>query len=88
MSRRHGFTLSPASVPSGNVTFVMNNTGTVTHNFDVGGVKAGAFVDPGKSATIRHVFFDIPGHGLSDGIVRGQRWRDVGRADWWPLRLR
>jgi hypothetical protein len=67
----YGFTLSPSTVPSGNVTFVMNNTGTVTHNFDVEGVKSGAFVDPGKSATMtvnvqagRAYSFecDVPGH--------------------------
>jgi len=67
----YGFTLSPAKIPSGNVTFVMNNTGTVTHNFDVEGVKAGAFVDPGKSATMTvnvqagrayNYQCDVPGH--------------------------
>jgi nitrite reductase (NO-forming) len=67
----YGFTLSPSKIPSGNVTFVMNNTGTVTHNFDVEGVKSGAFVDPGKSATMtvnvqagRAYSYqcDVPGH--------------------------
>jgi nitrite reductase (NO-forming) len=67
----YGFTLSPSKIPSGNVTFVMNNTGTVTHNFDVEGVKAGAFVDPGKSATMTvnlqasrayNYQCDVPGH--------------------------
>jgi nitrite reductase (NO-forming) len=67
----YGFTLSPSTIPSGNVTFVMNNTGTVTHNFDVGGVKAGPFVDPGKSATMTvnvqagkaySYLCDVPGH--------------------------
>ena len=67
----YGFTLSPSTIPSGNVTFVMNNTGTVTHNFDVEGVKSGAFVDPGKSATMtvnvqagRAYSYqcDVPGH--------------------------
>jgi uncharacterized cupredoxin-like copper-binding protein len=48
----YGFTLSPAVVPSGNVTFVMKNTGTVTHNFDVEGVQPGAFIDPGQTATM------------------------------------
>ncbi|HZS25487.1 MAG TPA: cupredoxin domain-containing protein [Gaiellaceae bacterium] len=48
----YGFTLTPSTVPSGNVTFVMKNTGTVTHNFDIEGVKAGAFVDPGQTATM------------------------------------
>jgi uncharacterized cupredoxin-like copper-binding protein len=47
-----GFTLSPSVVPSGNVTFVMKNTGTVTHNFDIEGVQPGAFIDPGQTATM------------------------------------
>lgn len=47
-----GFTLSPSTIPSGNVTFVMNNTGTVVHNFDIEGVAPGPFVDAGKSATL------------------------------------
>lgn len=47
----YGFTLSPAVIPSGNVTFVMNNTGGIVHNFDIETVKPGAFVDPGQSAT-------------------------------------
>jgi uncharacterized cupredoxin-like copper-binding protein len=67
----YGFTLSPSTIPSGNVTFVMSNTGTVTHNFDVGGVRAGPFVDPGKSATMTvnvqagksySYLCDVPGH--------------------------
>jgi nitrite reductase (NO-forming) len=47
-----GFPLAPTTIPSGNVTFVMNNTGTVVHNFDIEGVAPGPFVDPGKSATM------------------------------------
>jgi nitrite reductase (NO-forming) len=49
-----GFTLSPTVVPSGNVTFVMKNTGTVSHNFDIEGVAggSGAFIDPGQTATM------------------------------------
>jgi nitrite reductase (NO-forming) len=47
-----GFKLSPSTIPSGNVTFVMENTGAVTHNFDIEGVKPGAFVDPGQTATM------------------------------------
>jgi nitrite reductase (NO-forming) len=67
----YGFKLSPSIIPSGSVTFVMNNTGTVTHNFDVEGVKAGSFVDPGKSATMTvnvqagrayNYECDVPGH--------------------------
>jgi uncharacterized cupredoxin-like copper-binding protein len=65
------FTLSPTKVPSGNVTFVMKNTGTVTHNFDVEGVKAGPFLNPGESATMtvnlkagrKYTYLcDVPGH--------------------------
>lgn len=67
----YGFKLSPATIPSGSVTFVMNNTGTVTHNFDISGVKAGPFLEPGKSATMTvnlqsgHSYgylCDVPGH--------------------------
>jgi uncharacterized cupredoxin-like copper-binding protein len=67
----YGFKLSPAAIPSGNVTFVMNNTGTVTHNFDISGVKAGPFIEPGKSATMTvnlqagrsySYLCDVPGH--------------------------
>jgi nitrite reductase (NO-forming) len=48
----YGFTLAPTAIPSGNVTFVMTNTGTVTHNFDIEGVKAGPFLDPGQTASM------------------------------------
>ena len=41
-----GFSLTPTTVPSGNVTFVMQNTGTVIHNFHVEGVAPGSFLDP------------------------------------------
>jgi uncharacterized cupredoxin-like copper-binding protein len=67
----YGFKLSPATIPSGAVTFVMTNTGTVTHNFDITGVKAGPFLDPGKSASMtvtlhagqRYSYLcDVPGH--------------------------
>jgi uncharacterized cupredoxin-like copper-binding protein len=69
-----GFTLSPAAVPSGNVTFVMKNVGTVTHNFDLQGVKTGAFVDPGQSTTMtvnlqagrQYTYLcDVPGHAAA-----------------------
>jgi len=67
----YGFTLSPSSIPSGNVTFVMTNTGTTTHNFDISGIKAGPFLNPGTSATMtvnlqsgrRYSYLcDVPGH--------------------------
>jgi uncharacterized cupredoxin-like copper-binding protein len=72
-----GFTLSPTAVPSGNVTFVMKNTGTVQHNFDVEGVKAGPFVNPGQSATMtvnlragqKYTYLcDVPGHAAAGMI--------------------
>jgi uncharacterized cupredoxin-like copper-binding protein len=56
---------------SGSVTFEMNNTGTVTHNFDISGVKAGPFLEPGKSAAMTvnlqagrsyNFLCDVPGH--------------------------
>ena len=47
----YDFTLTPATVPAGNVTFVMNNIGGIVHNFDIETVQPGPFVDPGKSAT-------------------------------------
>jgi uncharacterized cupredoxin-like copper-binding protein len=72
-----GFTLSPTAVPSGNVTFVIKNTGTVQHNFDIEGVKAGPFVNPGQSATMtvnlkagrKYTYLcDVPGHAASGMI--------------------
>ena len=48
----YGFTLSPSTVPSGNVTFVMHNTGSIVHNFDIETVGIGPFTDPGKSSTM------------------------------------
>lgn len=73
----YGFMLSPATVPSGNVTFVMKNTGTVTHNFDVEGVKPGPFLDPGASGTMtvnlmagrKYAYLcDVPGHAAAGMI--------------------
>jgi plastocyanin len=72
-----GFTLSPPVVPSGNVTFVMKNTGTVQHNFHVQGVKAGPFLNPGRSATMvvnlqagrKYTYLcDVPGHAAAGMI--------------------
>jgi uncharacterized cupredoxin-like copper-binding protein len=67
----YGFTFTPSTIPSGNVTFVMTDTGTVTHNLDIQGVKVGPFLNPGQSASITvnlqagHVYTflcDVPGH--------------------------
>jgi len=76
----YGFTLDPPVVPSGNVTFVMNNTGTATHNFDISGVAGGVgpFVNPGASASMTvnlgagktyQFLCDVPGH--ADAGMRG-----------------
>ena len=47
----YGFNLSQTSIPSGQVTFVIKNNGTETHNFSVSGVKAGQLLNPGQSET-------------------------------------
>ena len=50
----YGFTLNPAVIPSGNVTFVMTNTGNIVHNLDIQGVVggAGAFAQPGQTVSM------------------------------------
>jgi plastocyanin len=45
------FALSQASVPAGKVTFVVTNKGVEVHNFDIPGVKDGAFLQPGATET-------------------------------------
>jgi len=45
------FQLSQTSVPSGQVTFVIKNSGSDVHNFDVNGVKSGAILAPGGTET-------------------------------------
>lgn len=47
----YAFQLSQTSIPSGQVTFVVNNKGAEVHNFDVNGVKSGALLAPGASET-------------------------------------
>jgi uncharacterized cupredoxin-like copper-binding protein len=76
----YGFTLNPATIPSGNVTFVVTNTGTATHNFDISGVTGGdgAFLNAGASASFTvnlqagktyQYLCDVPGH--ADAGMRG-----------------
>jgi uncharacterized cupredoxin-like copper-binding protein len=49
----YGFTLTPSTVPSGNVTFVVKNDGSIVHNFEVEGVNPrGSFLQPGQSESI------------------------------------
>ncbi len=47
----YAFQLSQTTVPSGQVTFVIHNSGVAVHNFDIEGVKVGALLAPGKSET-------------------------------------
>lgn len=47
----YGFTFSPAAIPAGRVTFVMENVGTQPHEFELVTVARGPFLDPGETAT-------------------------------------
>ena len=47
----YAFQLSQATIPSGQVTFVIKNSGAEVHNFDVNGVKSGALLAPGATET-------------------------------------
>jgi uncharacterized cupredoxin-like copper-binding protein len=47
----YAFQLSQTAVPSGQVTFVIHNSGVAVHNFDIEGVKVGALLAPGTSET-------------------------------------
>ena len=47
----YGFRLSPSTIPSGQVTFVVTNNGAEVHNFDIETVHAGAYLNPGQSET-------------------------------------
>ncbi len=53
------FTLKPASVKKGAVTFVVRNTGSVAHDFRIAGKKS-AVLQPGKSGRLT-VTFAKPG---------------------------
>jgi plastocyanin len=48
----YGFKLSRQTVPAGRVTFLMQNTGAIVHNFALGAVKVGAYLLPGQGATM------------------------------------
>lgn len=69
------FALSQTTVPQGNVTFVIKNDGTQTHNFDLEGKHIGGFLDPGQSETwtinlaarTYHYVCDVPYHA-SEGM--------------------
>ena len=47
----YAFQLSQSTIPSGQVTFVINNKGNEVHNFAIVGNKAGAQIAPGTSET-------------------------------------
>jgi uncharacterized cupredoxin-like copper-binding protein len=47
----YAFQLSQSTIPSGQITFVINNKGNEVHNFAILGNKAGAQIGPGKSET-------------------------------------
>ena len=47
----YAFQLSQSTMPSGKVTFVINNKGNEVHNFAILGNKAGAQIGPGASET-------------------------------------
>jgi uncharacterized cupredoxin-like copper-binding protein len=47
----YAFQLSQSTIPSGQVTFVINNKGNEVHNFAILGNKAGAQIAPGTSET-------------------------------------
>jgi len=47
----YAFKLSQATIPSGQVTFVVKNDGAEVHNFDINGVHSGALLAPGATET-------------------------------------
>ncbi len=47
----YSFQLSQSTIPSGQITFVINNKGNEVHNFAILGNKAGAQIAPGTSET-------------------------------------
>lgn len=47
----YAFQLSQSTIPSGQVTFVIKNSGAEAHNFDLNGVHSGAIIGPGATET-------------------------------------
>lgn len=47
----YAFEMSQSTVPSGQVTFVIKNSGAEVHNFDINGVKSGTLLSPGATET-------------------------------------
>jgi uncharacterized cupredoxin-like copper-binding protein len=47
----YAFQLSQSTIPSGQVTFVVKNSGSEVHNFDVNGSHSGALLAPGATET-------------------------------------
>jgi uncharacterized cupredoxin-like copper-binding protein len=47
----YAFKLSQATIPSGQVTFVVKNDGAEVHNFDINGKHSGALLAPGATET-------------------------------------
>ncbi|HVP74808.1 MAG TPA: cupredoxin domain-containing protein [Gaiellaceae bacterium] len=47
----YAFQLSQSTIPSGQITFVINNKGNEVHNFAILGNRAGAQIAPGTSET-------------------------------------
>ena len=47
----YDFQLSQTTIPSGQVTFVVKNSGAEVHNFDINGSHSGALLAPGTTET-------------------------------------
>ena len=68
--REYAFDLDKTSVPAGCIQFVIRNTGSEIHNFDIQGMKAGAILSPGGTETwavtlaagTKQVVCDVPFH--------------------------
>jgi uncharacterized cupredoxin-like copper-binding protein len=47
----YAFQLSQSTIPSGQVTFIVKNSGSEVHNFDINGVHSGDLIGPGQTET-------------------------------------